>query len=253
MTWVKLDDGFADHPKIERAGPLAAWLHVVAMCYCARHLTDGIVPKSKAKRLADIPSVGRHIAALVDAGLWEDAGENYVLHDYLDYQPSRTEVLAERAQARDRMAKRRREPNPKLVGSSPEHPENNGRSSGTPVFGDPDPSRPIQVKGGENLRAAAPGSPPSPRCPAHSGLPPGEVPACGNCADARRAYETWTRETNTGTPDPYADMQAAARQHAEAGTTKAHEIASEPADPQAAAKIADLLRTHRLATRQDPT
>lgn len=107
MTWVRLDDGFADHPKIEAAGPMAAWLHVAALCYCARHLTDGRVPKVKARRLVDIPSPGKHIAALVAAGLWLDDGDDYVIHDYLDYQPSRAQVEVEREKERDKKRRQR--------------------------------------------------------------------------------------------------------------------------------------------------
>lgn len=107
MTWVKLDDGFADHPKIEAVGPAAAWLHVAALCYCAKHLTDGCIPKSKALRLADIRQPAAQIARLIDVGLWHDKGDHYAIHDYLEYQPTRASVEADRAAARQRMASRR--------------------------------------------------------------------------------------------------------------------------------------------------
>lgn len=126
MPWVKLDENFADHPKVERVGPLAAWLHVAALCYCSRHLTDGRIPKAKAVRLADIPNPADHVSALVTEGLWADAGTDYVIHDYLDYQPSRDSVLAERSAARDRMAKKR------SAARSPEVPPNKNGSSASP-------------------------------------------------------------------------------------------------------------------------
>lgn len=105
MPWVRLDDGFADHPKLEQAGPLAAWLHVAALCYCARHLTDGCIPKPKALRLTDVPRPAQRVDALLAAGLWEDEGDHYRVHDYLEFQPSREQVEADRAAARDRMAR----------------------------------------------------------------------------------------------------------------------------------------------------
>lgn len=104
MAWVRLDDGFAEHPKIEEAGPLAAWLHVAALCYCNRHLTDGFIPAGKVKRLADVPNVSRHIGALVKVGMWMEVEGGYAIHDYLQYQPSRDEVEKGRAEARRRSA-----------------------------------------------------------------------------------------------------------------------------------------------------
>jgi hypothetical protein len=131
VPWVRLDESFADHPKIERVGPLAAWLHVAALCYCARHLTDGALPKAKAHRLADIPDPAEHVAALLREGLWTEDGSAYVLHDYLDYQPSRQDVEAERSAARARMAKKR------SAARSPEVPPNENGSSASPSRPDP--------------------------------------------------------------------------------------------------------------------
>lgn len=146
MTWVRLDDGFADHPKIEAAGALAGWLHVAALCYCARHLTDGRIPKSKARRLTDIPSPAKHIAALLDAHLWHEDGDDYIIHDYLDYQPARSEVEKDREAARERMANARRNKRRSSGEQHPNVPPNDDRSSrngrsGNPVPSRPDPSR----------------------------------------------------------------------------------------------------------------
>lgn len=52
----------------------------------------------------------------------------------------------------------------------------------------------IGLQGGENLRTAAPPSIPPPRkCPAHSHMT-SNIPACGECADARRAHDAWQRQ-----------------------------------------------------------
>lgn len=122
MTWVKLDDQFPDHPKIEAAGPLAAWLYVCGLCYCAEHLTDGLIPASKAVRLA--PVHGKHIDRLVEVGLWTRVPDGYRIHDYLDFQPSGEQVRRERKEAAERMANRRR--------SSPEVRPNTNGSSASP-------------------------------------------------------------------------------------------------------------------------
>jgi len=98
MTWVKLDDLFPDHPKVRRAGPAAAWLYIAGICYCARHLTDGLIVdvalaglgqygEQRARKLAE---------ALVAAGLWEREDGGYRVHDYLSFQPSRQVVERQR-------------------------------------------------------------------------------------------------------------------------------------------------------------
>jgi hypothetical protein len=108
MTWVKLDDQFPDHPKIVKAGTDAAWLHVCGLCYCGRFLTDGEIPKNQVKRLADLPNPMKLAKRLCDVGLWLDAGDAFIIHDFLDFNPSKEKVEAERAAARERMAKRGR-------------------------------------------------------------------------------------------------------------------------------------------------
>ncbi len=92
MTWVKLDDQFADHPKIEAAGPMAAWLFVCGLCYASKHLTDGYIPGSVANRLANVPTPRKHIDQLVAVGLWHVEGEGYRIRSYLEYQPTAEEV-----------------------------------------------------------------------------------------------------------------------------------------------------------------
>jgi len=122
MPWVRLDDQFADHPKVVQAGPLAGWLHICALTYCARYLTDGFIPQAIVPRLADFTGIGivdvngGHAAfghdvtvqelvdRLVDVGLWDVVDGGYMIHDYLDYNPSKEEVMAERDIARRRRA-----------------------------------------------------------------------------------------------------------------------------------------------------
>ncbi|WP_325603015.1 hypothetical protein [Nocardioides sp.] len=94
-----MDDQFPDHPKVIAAGPLAKSLFVDGLCYCNRLLTDGLIPRRMALRLADdyAEYTDEDLAQrLVDVGLWETCEDGYRVHDYLDYQPSAEKVKAER-------------------------------------------------------------------------------------------------------------------------------------------------------------
>lgn len=126
MPWVKLSDAMDLHPKVAQAGPLGLALQVAALCHCNRFLTDGFVARSVVPKLLvfdglaftkdDDPGsqvVGWRVSwpevvdALVEAGVWEEVEGGWQVHDFLDYQPSKTSVLTEREAARERVAKAR--------------------------------------------------------------------------------------------------------------------------------------------------
>jgi len=105
VTWVKLDDGFADHPKIIALTPQARDLFIWGLCYCARQLTDGFIPKRSVSGCGTVPrseTRRRAIAALVQVGLWVEVEGGWQVHDYLDYNPNRARVLKEREQQLER-------------------------------------------------------------------------------------------------------------------------------------------------------
>lgn len=99
MTWFKVDDGFYDHPKIETLSMAARGLWVTAATWCAKQLTDGVIPAAKVRKLGGTKA---QIHALIKAGLWiemrDDSGAKcYAFHDWLDQQPSRESILERRA------------------------------------------------------------------------------------------------------------------------------------------------------------
>lgn len=93
MTWTRLDEGFSDHPKILAAGPMAELLHIHGLLYCNRHLTDGFIPTAA---LPLLKARAPYVAKLVSAGIWEKVDGGYRIHHFLEYQPSRAEVLEAR-------------------------------------------------------------------------------------------------------------------------------------------------------------
>lgn len=113
MSWFRVDDGMLDHPKwikaIREGGDAALHLWLRAGTWSSRHLTDGVIPPHVVASLPG-PRGGKTRArawqALADASLIHrrDDGE-VTLHDYLEYNPSRAEVLAQK----QRKAKNKRD------------------------------------------------------------------------------------------------------------------------------------------------
>ncbi len=96
MGWAKIDDQFYDHPKVQAAGNAGAGLYVKSLAYCCRHLTDGAIPAPWAQKEA-AGDVGL-VQVLLDTGLWSRPDETgpYLIPDFLDFNPSKEEVLKRR-------------------------------------------------------------------------------------------------------------------------------------------------------------
>lgn len=100
MTWAKLDDRFHAHPEIERAGLAATGLYAMSLSYAACYETDGQLPDEWVRKRSRPGIPGR----LVELGLWERIDGGYLIPDFLDYNPSRADLTAQRE--RDRRRKR---------------------------------------------------------------------------------------------------------------------------------------------------
>jgi hypothetical protein len=114
LTWFKVDDTAHSHPKLLRAGNAAIGLWLRAGSYAAQHLTEGTVPGVVVQLYGTTPQA----AKLVKAGLWHDAGHtcsrcpqpatgDYVMHDYLIYNPTRAQEESKRRAAAERQARGR--------------------------------------------------------------------------------------------------------------------------------------------------
>lgn len=96
MTWARLDDSFPEHPKVIGLSDAAFRLHVVALCYCARNMTDGAISSAAGRFMGAKAKIVRE---LVDGRLWDVAEDGWIIHDYLAYNPSRERTLSRRASA----------------------------------------------------------------------------------------------------------------------------------------------------------
>jgi len=108
MTWVRLDDTFADDPLLDSAGDAAAWLHVAGLCYSNRNLTDGFIPEDRMRRLTGGPDPAAAAAQLVALGLWQLEAGGYRIVHHLEHQPTAEDVRRERKLKSARQARWRR-------------------------------------------------------------------------------------------------------------------------------------------------
>ena len=90
MSWVKLDDRFPDNPKIAPLSDRAFVAYVTSVCYCARELTDGFIPAKTARMYAGKASAVKELTP----HLWEPCAGGFNVHDFLEYNPPRSHVLA---------------------------------------------------------------------------------------------------------------------------------------------------------------
>ena len=107
MAWVKLDDGFPEHPKVELAGDKAAWLYVCGLAYCSRTLSDGYIPATRLCRLTRFPQPQKLAERLVEVGLWDELPDGWQVHDYGRHQRTKEQVEAIRAANAERARKYR--------------------------------------------------------------------------------------------------------------------------------------------------
>jgi uncharacterized phage protein (TIGR02220 family) len=114
MAHVQLDLDFLTHPKTLATSPLAQLLFIRSLIYAASHLTDGFIPEAALPQLSyDLMQYERlhykpsnvHASTphqvtleeikkeLVFHKRWKKCSGGFRIHDYLDYQLSKRQVL----------------------------------------------------------------------------------------------------------------------------------------------------------------
>lgn len=215
MPWFITDDGFPEHPKVDRLEAICGtWERFAAArtvwhdmgCDCARRLTDGAFLRVRAHRVCRMPRevVDAALECLTAAGLIRvDGADGFVFHAWAEYQPTRAKVEAMRAAKTERQRRWRdrvdasTEPSTDAstdasTGASTRRSTGASRSASRDASVDAAPSHPIQEEymsatgstGGKRSGAAAPLS-----------LLPDEPPPRDEVADV---FAHWQRATGKG-------------------------------------------------------
>lgn len=110
MPWFRIDDGLPEHPK-----SIALWkacgkqwdIHAVAGllwrdmgCDCSRRKSEGKFERERAYRVVRAPEeiIDKALAALVEVGFMSCHGDDFAYHDWTQYNPTREEIDAKRAE-----------------------------------------------------------------------------------------------------------------------------------------------------------
>jgi hypothetical protein len=157
VSWAKLDDQLLAHRKAKIAwnahrGSLA--LHLLALSYCAGHLTDGLVDdefvQEKLPKTRERDAITR---GLEDAGLWTRTENGWLINDWLDYNPSRNDVLERRRKDLERKQRKDSARNPDgFQADSAKIPSDPSRARAFPDPTRPDPIPPSPPRAGGRKR-----------------------------------------------------------------------------------------------------
>lgn len=106
MGWVRLDDNFADHPKVIALSDSAFRLFITGLCYSNRQLTDGFIPFRMVMAWAgDNPA--KPSDELEEQNLWERVETGFRIRSYDEYQPTRSQVEEKRERSKERLQRYR--------------------------------------------------------------------------------------------------------------------------------------------------
>ncbi|MDP2712105.1 MAG: hypothetical protein Q8O56_12890 [Solirubrobacteraceae bacterium] len=103
MPYALLPDELYDDPRIVRAGLAALGLYAACFSYSARHMTDGEIPGAVGRRWLDDDD--SPLRALVEAGLVELEGEEWVVPEFLAHNPTREKREAEARRKAENVAR----------------------------------------------------------------------------------------------------------------------------------------------------
>lgn len=116
MSWLRIDDSFEDHPKVDSLSDAAHRLWVRAACWCRKPTnahTFGFVPRGRLRSIGKNSGTQAQLEKLAlelvnatgdgmfEHGLWEADEGGWRFHDWANYQPENDEerIKAKRSAA----------------------------------------------------------------------------------------------------------------------------------------------------------
>jgi hypothetical protein len=90
---LKFDDQFTIHRKVSGLTDAAFRLHVEAIFWCARNLTDGFIAQDDLAIVSRYRRPEGYVTELVGRGAWDVVDGGWHIHDYLVWQQSRSKTL----------------------------------------------------------------------------------------------------------------------------------------------------------------
>jgi hypothetical protein len=93
VSWIRLDDQIAHHPKILSCTPGACWLYVTCIGYAQKFLTNGFIPSLSIPTISHLRTPEKAVKQLVNAGLLEKVDGGWQIHDYLHFNDSKEEAI----------------------------------------------------------------------------------------------------------------------------------------------------------------
>ncbi len=181
MAWIKHTAGYTGNPKLVKASDSTFRLWHEVTDHCNEWLTSGVVAVADVAKFANVRHTKTALKQAISIGLIHNSetystcqsewckkapapGETEVsIHDYLEFQPSKAEVEAERRKDRERKRAKRAGENP-IEGVQKDTPPrvSGGRPATRPVPSRPGPSEvPIQKAFPPEPRAALSEEPPN--------------------------------------------------------------------------------------------
>ncbi|WP_411708660.1 hypothetical protein [Corynebacterium sp. LaCa116] len=219
-VYAVITHDFADSPKLQVVSVEARWALLEMILYSCRMQTDGVLSKRLAAAKWPLDVCLELASNDAEKPSLVETENEWIIHDFLEHQTSKAQIEARRKQkqeagrkgglargaAKTRTASRSQarakagakasaKQTLKQNGSKPKAEIRNKKGGGgreNRVANAPENSAETAPTPSslDELAAAHAASQPDPRrCPDHQGLAPGAVPACGQCAEARRAYD----------------------------------------------------------------
>jgi hypothetical protein len=102
VSWLRLDDKFAEHPKILALTDREFRIHVKVLCYCARYRTGGRIPTRIGQEIAGISP--KLTAKFLELELWNKDEKGILeIHDFDSWNPGDPHGAERARRYRDRV------------------------------------------------------------------------------------------------------------------------------------------------------